>query len=181
MNKFISILRGINVSGQKKILMADLKALYEALGFKNVITYIQSGNVIFECPSQDKTDIKSKIDRTIEVRYDFQVPVEVRTELEFKTILENCPFEHIDLDRDGAKVLVTFLSAKPSADNLTEAQKYVASSEKMALHDQVVYLHCPNGYGRSKLSNTFLEKKLGVVATTRNLKTVSKLYALTRP
>lgn len=178
MNKYISILRGINVSGQKKILMADLKALFESLSFNNVVTYIQSGNIIFEHPSEDKAEIKSKIESAIETKYNFQVPVEVRTDLEFKTILDDCPFENIDLDKDGTKVLITFLSAKPSADKLTEARKFAADSERMELHDQVIYLHCPNGYGRSKLSTTFLEKKLGVVATTRNWKTVSKLYEL---
>jgi len=180
MNKYISLLRGINVSGQKKILMADLKALYESLSFNNVITYIQSGNIIFEYPSEDKAEIKSKIEKALETKYNFQVPVEVLTDLDFKNILNDCPFKNIDLDKDGRNILVTFLSAKPFADKPAEARKLMADSERMEFHDQVIYLHCPNGYGRSKISTTFLEKKLGVVATTRNWKTVLKLFELTK-
>jgi uncharacterized protein (DUF1697 family) len=77
--KYISILRGINVSGQKKINMTDLKSLYELLGFQNVVTYIQSGNVIFDAEVTNKTDLKARIEKTIEEKYEFHVPVEIRT------------------------------------------------------------------------------------------------------
>lgn len=180
MGKYISILRGINVSGQKKILMADLKALYEALKFKDIITYIQSGNVIFDSISQDKAHIKATIESAIAENYNFQVPVDVRTLSEYEVILENFPFKDITLEEDGSKALITFLSHRPTAENFTQAQKYAASSERMECHDRVIYLHCPDGYGKSKLSNLFLEKKLGVMATTRNWKSVSKLYELAK-
>jgi uncharacterized protein (DUF1697 family) len=176
--RYISILRGINVSGQKKIKMADLKSLYELLGFQNVVTYIQSGNVVFDTTLKMKSDIKAKIVKAIETRYKFHVPVEIRTNREIGDIVKNCPFGSVDLEEDGTKVLVTFLSSKPSETRISDVQKYVAPPEQLVVRGKRVYLYCPNGYGKSKLSNTFLENKLGVEATTRNLKTVYKLYEI---
>lgn len=178
MDKYISILRGINVSGQKKIKMADLKSLYEQLDFKNVVTYIQSGNVIFNSATTSRTDLKTKIEAAIENKYHFHVPVEIRTNHELEDIIKNCPFGSVNLEKDGTKVLVTFLSSAPSKAKITEIQQYVVLPEELVVRKNEVYLYCPNGYGRSKLSNTFLEKKLGVAATTRNWKSVHKLYEL---
>ena len=174
------MLRGINVSGQKKVKMDDLRSIYESLGFHNVITYIQSGNVIFECQNTDKTELKEKIEKSIEEKFEFQVPVEIRTERELENILNNSPFGPIDLANEGTKYLVTFLSAIPSKSKVSEIQQFVAAPEKLIINSQEVYLYCPHGYGKSKLSNNFLENKLGIEATTRNWKIVNKLYELTK-
>jgi len=173
--KYISMLRGINVSGQKKIKMADLATLYESLGFDNVVTYIQSGNVIFDVASKKKTDLILAIEKAIERQYSFQVPVVLRTGREFKIIIDNCPFGVID---DATKVLVTFLSATPTQSNLERLQASVTAPERCVIQGTEVFLSCPNGYGGSKLSNAFLEKRLGVNATTRNWKSVCRLYQL---
>ena len=178
--KTISILRGINISGQKKIIMLELKLLYESLGFKNVSTYIQSGNVIFDAADNNESGLKSKIEDAINKKYKFHVPVEIRTKQEFADIINNCPFGPINLDKDGTKVLVTFLCSKPDMTTISNINKYVVLPEKLVIKDREVYLYCPNGYGKSKLSNNFLERKLGVVATTRNWKSVQKLYDLTK-
>ncbi|MFV1977275.1 MAG: DUF1697 domain-containing protein [Candidatus Scalindua sp.] len=176
--RYISILRGINVSGQKKIKMADLKSLYESSGFENVETYIQSGNVIFESSDKNTANLKKTIEDAIQKKYKFYVPVEIRTKLEFKNIIKNSPFGSIDLEKDGTKVLVTFLATKPAKNRITDVLKYVILPERLVIKGKEIYLYCPNGYGKSKLSNTFLEKKLGVKATTRNWKSVQKLYEL---
>jgi len=176
--KYISILRGINVSGQKKIVMKDLKSLYERLGFENVTTYIQSGNVIFDCDSDDVNDIKSKIETAIKQQYDFEVPVNVRSSCEFKEVLARVPFDDVNLETDGTKMLVTFLDKQPKSNEIDALIEYVKSPEKLVLGDKCVYLHCPNGYGKTKLTNVFIEKKLKVIATTRNLKSVYKLCEL---
>ena len=176
--KYISILRGINVSGQKKIKMLDLKSLYESLGFHNVETYIQSGNVIFDDNEKDKIDLKTTIEATINKKYKFQVPVEIRTKHEFKNIIHNNPFASIDVEENATKLLITFLSSKPSKINISNILKQVTPPEALVVNGQEVYLYCPNGYGKSKLSNTFLEKKLDVTATTRNWKSVHKIYEL---
>lgn len=176
--KYISILRGINVSGQKKIKMNDLKSLYETLGFQNVVTYIQSGNVIFDTLFKSKTNLKARIENAIEEKYKFHVPVEIRTNQEIANIIKNCPYGCIDLAEDGTKILVTFLSTIPLKEKIEDVLKYVVAPEKLVIRGKDVYLYCPNGYGKSKLSNTFLEHKLGIKATTRNWKSVHKLYQL---
>lgn len=178
MNKYISILRGINVSGQKKIVMSDLKALFTLLGFKNIVTYIQSGNVIFECKSIDKDTVKTEIEAAIERQYSFHVTVQIFTVEQFNQILNDCPFKDVSIDNDGSKVFFSFLSAKPNPAIFEDVAKVATNTEKIISSNQVIYLHCPNGYGRSKLSNVFLERKLNVSATTRNWKTVSKLCEL---
>jgi uncharacterized protein (DUF1697 family) len=178
LRKYISLLRGINVSGQKKIKMADLKALYGTLGFTDVLTYIQSGNVIFNSDLVDKSELTAKLEEAILAHYGFHVPVQICTLNDLNDVLSKLPFKNINVDEDGAKVYISFLSEKPSTENVPALQTYVVEPEKLVVKDQTVYLYCPNGYGRTKLSNTFIEKKLGVAATTRNLRTARKLSAL---
>ena len=176
--KYISILRGINVSGQKKIKMLELKSLYESLGFQNVVTYIQSGNVLFDSNEKNNDELKTNIEEAIDKKYKFHVPVEIRTKREFGNIINNSPFGPVDLAEEGTKVLVTFLSSKPDKIKISNIIKCVVSPEKLVVKGEEVYLYCPNGYGKSRLSNAFLEKKLEVGATTRNWKSVLKLYEL---
>ena len=112
--KYVSILRGINVSGHKKIKMADLKDLYKSQGFESVTTYIQSGNIIFRSTSTDKTSLRKIIEKAIEEEYEFHVPVDIRTEQELKGILDDCPYEETKIEGNETKVLVTFLQSVPS-------------------------------------------------------------------
>ena len=93
MPKFISLLRGINVSGQKKIIMADLKVLYEKAGCLNVVTYIQSGNVIFDHPENDINLIRDILEKAIEDKYTFHVPIDLRTREELQAIFDKVPFK----------------------------------------------------------------------------------------
>ena len=176
--KYVSILRGINVSGQKIIKMADLKSLYENLGFGNVVTYIQSGNVIFETDNKTTADIKSTIEKAIERKYKFTVPAIIRTNKELKKVIDQCPFGDIDFNKDGTKVLVTFLATKPEKNKVNKIKRFVVAPEDLVVSGKEIYLYCPNGYGKSKLSNTFLENKLDIEATTRNIKSVLKLHDL---
>jgi len=188
--KYISLLRGINVSGQKKILMNDLKSLYQALGFQNVITYIQSGNVIFDATNKKKTELKAMIESAIKYKYKFHAPVEIRTNPELINIIKNCPFDGVDLTGNdlaghdlagkGTKILVTFLSDYPSKLAIKEVLENVIAPDKLIIEGKEVYLFCPGGYGKSKLNNIFLERKLGVEATTRNWKSVHKLSELSK-
>src|SRR3989344_9460301 len=108
MNTYISLHRGINVAGQKKIKMSDLKALYEALGFKNVTTYIQSGNVIFQSTQTDIVALSQKIEEKIHKTYQFQVAVIIRTIPELKQIIDENPFVK-DRHEDVTKLYITFL------------------------------------------------------------------------
>jgi len=176
--KYVAVLRGINVSGQKSIKMADLKILFESLGFENIQTYVQSGNVIFDSAIKSAEKLMQLIEGVIEKKYKFYVPVLIRSKNELKKIIDACPFGSVDLSSDGTKVLLTFLSSKPKAVNIKAIQEHVALPEQLIVQGKEVYLYCPNGYGKSKLSNNFLEKKLVVGATTRNWKSVCKLLEL---
>ena len=94
--KYLSLLRGINVGGRKKIIMAVLKVLYESAGFKNIVTYIQSGNVLFESDHVNREALELEISRFIEAEYGFHVPVIIRTGRELKEIQDNCPFDEVE-------------------------------------------------------------------------------------
>lgn len=176
--KYISILRGINVSGQKKILMADLKDLFTGLGFTNVLTYIQSGNVIFETNVKNKTELNVIIEKAIKEKYNFNVPLIIRTNKEINSIIKAFPFESVDLSKDESKVAVAFLDSIPAQENVTALLTYVKEPERLGVIGKNVYLYCPNGFGRTKLSNNFIEKKLNIIATSRNWKSVNKLFEL---
>jgi len=168
------MLRGINVSGQKQVRMADLKKLYESLGLANVQTYVQSGNVVFDSPEQDASKLTKSIEAQIEETFDFSVPVLIRSADDFQRVIENHPFAQ----EDPARVLVTFLYGRPDQSKWDDLRLYKDKVDQFALREQEIFLYCPGGYGKTKLSNTFFEKKLGVVATTRNWKTVNTLYAM---
>lgn len=176
MSTYISLLRGINVSGQKKIRMQDLKALYESLGFKKVDTYIQSGNVVFDTRV---ADIRQAIEKAIAKEFGFDVPVLLRTADELGEILTANPF----LTRPGidiSKLHVSFLDQEPAVSDIENLSQVQSGADEFQVLGQQVYLYCPNGYGRSKLTNTVLEKKLGTGATTRNWKTVLQLCEMAR-
>jgi uncharacterized protein (DUF1697 family) len=174
MNTYTSMLRGINVGGQKKVHMAELKSLYESLGFANVETYVQSGNVVFDSEEKDTEKLAKSIEGQIEKTFGFVVPVLVRSADDFRRVIENHPFK----DEEPVRILVTFLYQHPEQSKLDDLSRYEDKVDKFAIGEQEIFLFCPGGYGRTKLSNTFFETKLGVVATTRNWKTVNTLYQM---
>ena len=174
MKTYISMLRGINVGGQKKVRMADLKSVYEALELENIQTYVQSGNVVFESEEQDAEKLRKSIEAQIETTFDFPVPVLIRTADDFQRVIKNHPFAK----EDPIRVLVTFLYEHPEKSRWDELSLYKDKVDQFALGEQEIFLFCPGGYGKTKLSNTFFEKKLGVVATTRNWKSVNTLYEM---
>lgn len=174
MTTYISILRGINVSGHHIIKMEALRQLYTDIGFVNIETYIQSGNVVFQFKKTEANLLESKIKKAITNKLKFDVPILVKELSEFKQIVENNPFilnKAIDL----AHLHITFLSAKPTQDNFAALIAGNYLPDELKLIEKAIYLHCPKGYGNSKLTNSFLEKKLGVIATTRNWKTANQL------
>jgi uncharacterized protein (DUF1697 family) len=174
MTTYISMLRGINVSGQKKIKMDELKKLYESLDFKNVQTYLHSGNVIFECSDTNVAKLINKIERKIKNSFGFDVLVLIRTITEIQKLIENTPF----VKKDTSKLHVTFLSDTPTKSPINEINKIKDKSEEFFISGKEIYLFCPKGYGRTKLSNNFFERKLKLSATTRNWKTVNKLLEI---
>jgi uncharacterized protein (DUF1697 family) len=178
MTTYISILRGINVSGYKKIRMAELKDLYEMIGFTEVVTYIQSGNVIFKAEDiVPAVHLGKKIEKAINAKYQFQVPVIIRTPAEIKKVLSSNPFlkeKGIDIER----LAVTFLHDMPEAADIEQVRKFDFPPDRFQINGKEVFLHCPGGFGNTKYSNSFFENKLHTTATTRNWKTVGKLAEL---
>ena len=174
MQTYISMLRGINVSGQKKIRMADLKNLYESLSLTDVETYVQSGNVVFESDEKDVTKLRQSIEAQIEKTFGFSVPVLIRTVDDFQRVIREHPFAQ----EEAIRVLVTFLYEHPKQSKWEDLSLHKDKVDQFALGEQEIFLFCPGGYGKTKLSNTFFEKKLGIIATTRNWKTVNTLYEM---
>ena len=177
MGIYISILRGINVSGQKNIKMAALKTLYESLGLKDVQTYIQSGNVVFTGHGADEETLASAIRAAIKQEFGYRIVVLVRSDHDWKSVATNNPFDG-GSGIDPSKLHVTFLAETPGKSALDALNATDAGPDEARVIGKEVYLHCPNGYGRTKLSNSFLELKLGTPATTRNWNTVNKLLKL---
>ena len=177
MNTYVSMLRGINVGGKKRIQMQQLVALYESLGLSNVRTYVQSGNVVFDSAAADASRLARLIEEGITKTFGFSAAVVIRTKDELRRIVESNPFlkdNEIDID----KLHVTFLSGYPHEAGLDQARAAGDGSDSFVVLDREVYLHCPNGYGRTKLSNDFFEKKLKVTGTTRNWRTVTALLQI---
>lgn len=174
---FISLLRGINVSGQKKVLMADLHALYQSLGFSQVTTYLQSGNVIFACDSLDQTQITQTIESGISQRFGFTVSVIIRNTNEIDRVVKNNPFL-TRLKIDLSRLYVTFLAEFPMEKAVPNLAIPSGNQDEFQLAGKEIYLYCPGGYGVTRLSNNYFEKALKITATTRNWKTVMALQRL---
>ena len=173
MPKYITLLRGINVSGQKKMKMEELSRLYESLGFRNVKTYIQSGNVLFDYKRADVASLKRKIESAIKQQFEFDVRVLVTTPTKLKHIVERNPFK-------DEKSCITLLLETPRKISRDELNAVKQETERFEIANNVVYLFCPSGYARTKLSNNFIERKLEVSSTTRGLKTLKKLLELSQ-
>lgn len=177
MKTYIALLRGVNVSGQKKIKMADLKLQLENLNFKNIRTYIQSGNVIFESTKTNQEDLANKIKTEIFKHYGFDVPTLVLTSDYLNNILNNNPWIK-DKNKSTDKMYFTLLHKIPSDENIEKIIKLSFPPEEFAIDKDVIYFYSPNGYGRAKMNNNYFENKLKVKATTRNWKTLNKILEI---
>jgi uncharacterized protein (DUF1697 family) len=177
MKTYISILRGINVSGSKTIKMDELRKTYEKLGFKSVLTYVQSGNVIFTSESSNTKELENQITKEIEKVFGFNVPVIVLEKETLEEIINKNPFSE-KKGRNPDYFYVTFLSEEPIEYDSKIIENKKQQDEEIAFSDKAVYIYCPNGYGKTKLNNTFIESKLKVTTTTRNWKTTNELFKI---
>jgi len=177
MQTYIALLRGINVSGQKMMKMPELIALFQNLGFTNVKTYVQSGNVVFQAESQDTVSLEEQIATAITEKFKFSVPVLVKNLLEWQSILENNSFVN-ERNEDNTKLHVTLVAGEPDMDRIAKINPTQYLPDEFRIIGNTIYLLCPNGYGRTKLHNIFFESKLKLNATTRNWKTMQELQQL---
>ena len=176
LNRHISLLRGINVSGRKKIKMPALRALYESLGWQNVASYLQSGNLLFDCEEVDAGILVTQIQSLIKDHYNFDVPVIMRTPADIRRIIENNPF--LAQGEEITKLYVTFLGEPPTAEQLDALEMPANISDEMSVGEQELFIFCPDGYARTKLNNNFFERKLKMPATTRNWRTINKIFQI---
>ena len=179
MPKYIALLRGINVSGQKKILMKDLKQLLEKLGYNDVVTYIQSGNVVFNSTSGTTTKLEEQISRGIKEKYGFEVPVVVRTRDQIATILKNNPYQDKELLKAN-KIGYVLFKQNPEEPLLAALNAESYENEVLTVIDDCGYLVYHNGAGNAKLNNNLIERKLKINATSRNHRTMMKLLEISQ-
>ncbi|MCX6219989.1 MAG: DUF1697 domain-containing protein [Bacteroidia bacterium] len=177
METYISILRGINVGGNRIIKMDHLRQMYTDLGFAGSQTYIQSGNVVFMYQKTNPKELESRITQKILEKFNMEVPVIVKEENELRTIAANNPFI-LEMPKETAYFHVTFLSENPDPDKFDKIKNVNFQPVAFRLLGSAIYLYCPAGYSKSKLTNGFLENKLGIKATTRNWRTLTELVQM---
>ena len=170
MTKYIILLRGINVSGKNKLPMKELRELLTLAGFQNVQTYIQSGNIILESHLSTK-EIEHQITDLIKEKYGYDVPSFAYSVENWQNIMDKCPY------LEGEKsIYFTFLNKVPENPS-AEIKK--GETDEYTIIGNTIYLYCLS-YGKTKLSNNLFENKLKVTATSRNFRTVNKLYELAK-
>jgi len=177
MTAFVSLFRGINVGGRRTISKDELKDLHESLGLKNVLPYIQSGNVVFKSDDADVARLRRQIEDGFEKKFGFHVEVFVRTSAELQAIIEKNPFQG-QQSKESKWVVVLFLAARPDDIAQEDLLKTYVGPEELFIIGKEVYIYYTNGIGRSKLSLSFLEKKLKTVGTARNWNTILQLQKL---
>lgn len=177
---YAALLRGINVGGNKKVPMADLRAVLEGLGHGDVQTYLQSGNAVFSSAEQDTGVLARGLEAAIEARFGFRVACLVVDGPHLRAVAEACPFPAAELE--GKQLHVTFFSEQPGAERFAALDAAGYLPEEYRLGDRVLYLYAPDGLGRSRLAEALARPAVvkGLDATTRNWNTVRKLVELTR-
>jgi uncharacterized protein (DUF1697 family) len=178
MTGYIALLRGVNVSGHRMIKMSALRDLFVSLGFSDVESYIQSGNVVYRSVSRNTDGMESLIEKSIQKTFGFPVTVVVRSSAALGKVIKTNPFagrKGLDTTRLG----VMFLKSAPAA----AAVKALASaprktSDEYHIAGDAVYLHCPNGFGKTDLTIAFFEKKLNIEGTARNWNSVNALFTM---
>jgi uncharacterized protein (DUF1697 family) len=181
MTVYVSMLRAVNVGGSGVLKMDALREAYESLGFADVRTLLQSGNVLFRSGLKDRERLARRIAQEIERRFDLRVEVILRTLAEVASIVDRGPV--LSPRADKSKLLVMFLSAVPGAsaqDALKKWHKDKQLKELLEIRGPEIYLYYPDGSGRSKLTGAVIEGKLDTAGTARNWNTLIKLVEVGR-
>lgn len=172
----LTLVKGINVGGRRRVPMEPLRAALAAAGLTGVRTHIQSGNVVFDAPSTPDVDPAATVAEVITATFGFDVEVVARTRAELAAIIANNPLSG-DED-DPAKLHVVFLDAVPDPERAAQLDPDRSPPDRAVLIGREVYVHYPEGSGRSKLTADYLERTLHRTATARNLRTVEALLEL---
>jgi uncharacterized protein (DUF1697 family) len=177
MPTIISLLRGINVGGHKKIKMADLRDLYAELGFENTKTLLQSGNAVFQTDMSDLAKIQDRIETGIQEHFGFQVDVILRTPEDIQAILSDHPFSDEQIS-DPGKISFVYLASEPSEASIDDLKFHNMGDEIIHGKGRELYIFYTDGKGKSKLDNSRIERALEIKATARNWNTTQKIMKL---
>jgi uncharacterized protein (DUF1697 family) len=173
MPAYVALLKAVNVAGHQPVKMADLHESFVKLGHQSPATYLQSGNVVFQAPNQPAPVLSKSIEARLAKDFRFPIRVLVISGSGLQIVRAGNPFAKNE--SDPAKLLVTFLFDEPAKPTLAKLEMIPKGKDRFAHVGKVLYLHCPDGYGKSKLANPNIERMLKIECTTRNWRTVGEL------
>jgi uncharacterized protein (DUF1697 family) len=174
----VAFLRAVNVGGRNRVPMAELRRLLEGCGYGDVITHLQSGNAVFDAPGGTPRETAGQIESVLAEELGVSARVLVRSAAELERAIAGNPLA--DVATDPARMLVTFLSEAPAREAAEGLVPADFEPDVFAFGEREVYVWCPEGLNATKLSNAFWEKRLRVVATGRNWRTVTRMLELAR-
>jgi len=177
-DRYVALLRGVNVGGKNKLPMAELRAIYADVGCTDARTYIQSGNVVFTAAPGAEEKIRNAVARRITEQFGFKVPVVIRTGRELRKVAATNPF--LNSGADAASLHVAFLADAPAKAAVKSLDPDRSPGDAFTLLGREIYLHTPNGVARTRLTNDYFDAKLGTISTVRNWRTVLKLVEMTQ-
>ena len=173
----IALLRGVNVGGHQPVAMSALRDLLTELGFAGARSLLQSGNLVFRSDARTAAGLERMLELDAGKRLGLQADFLIRTAKEWKEVVARNPFRK-EAERDPSHLVVMFLKSATNLKDVKAVQAALAGPEMIKADGRQVYIVYPSGIGRSRLSNTFLERKLGIRGTARNWNTVIKIAAL---
>ncbi len=175
-NAYVALMRGINVGGKNKLAMKDLVAIFEDAGGRDVVTYIQSGNVVFRATDAQAARVPARVAKVIASRFGYETPVVLRSASEVAAVAAKNPFLRAGAPPEALHVM--FLADAPPAAAVASLDPSRSPPDAFEVRGREIFLHCPNGVGRTKLTNAWFDAKLRTVSTARNWKTVLELVRL---
>ncbi len=176
---YVALLRGVNLAASNRLSMRELAAMFGDAGCTNVVTYIQSGNVVFRASDACAARVPAAIATTIADRLGFRAPVVMRTAGELRKVVRGNPFLRVGASADIDFLHVMFLADRPSAAAVAALDPKRSPSDEFRVVGRDIYLRFPNGAARTKLTNAYFDSKLATTSTMRNWRTVLKLSAMT--
>ncbi|MBQ7985146.1 MAG: DUF1697 domain-containing protein [Bacteroidales bacterium] len=177
MNSYISLLKGVNVGGNRKLNMKEVKSAYELFGLKDVKTVLQSGNILFKSDVNDTAVLENKIRIQLNKTFGIDTDILVLTKETLQQIIDKCPWKDFS-NMNTSHVFILFLFQKPQNIDKALIESKRKSNEELHYTDNAVFMHCPDGMADSKLTTTLFEKALGAKNTARNWNTAGKILSL---
>jgi len=177
LDTYITMLRGISMTGHNTLKMTRLADLFRQLGYTDAETYIQSGNIVFSCQNSSIDDVSSEIRKAILSEFSLDIAVITRTPDEMQKIILANPFLE-EPNFDHSKMAVLFLELQPSEEQILKVAGIDYPPDKFRINGREIYIYCPNGFGKTKLYTNFFEAKMKVTGTARNWRTINKLMEM---